>query len=1454
MEMTNMKDVQDMSQCMIDCMNWANYVLTNAKTEFLKQYMKEHSGEPGFFFFGSREEETEKIKELADRDMSIVYTRIDDLQKAALNRASQEGIYDTYRKTMQNMHPTSGIPFQVNSIKDCVEFLQQLEKKLGQMCGTILSKYDMKSTSFGDLLFKSRRNAMTSQYNASVQMCIRIHILQLTLTELKEHVKSREEEFLAIQVNERKKIQEQKRARCFAAWKDKKELLLNDIVCRLNGDIPDEAVNQAGELLRHHAKRFGKVNLSEKIEDGVINMAYLLHLFIEEDLQHKDMVSIYQKKFARVQAGKMLFTLPLSMSASSSAWLIEHNEGNWGSMQKLVDTLMFETAMSVPVGKLVYSVADSVRQGFSVMQYVSVMHALPTMFGNRILRSAEEIASKIRELSRRIKQAPQNDGKIELLVVYDFPDGFQKDTLDELQTIIEQGAEHGIYMLLVYNEAMVEDRREEYQKKLEKIRQRCLRIKQIDSKFYVGNVPVVANKWDQEQFERFFEEYQIHYMEKMGDQLAYPTVLREFILEEDPEKAEALARIFGRMRSAFEENYGKKLNDAAGFPEEIVLGTGVYPAGLFGAKKNNRSLLAKAGYVLEEKAPAAVIELPVFVDLKKGVHLYLDYSEETQEAMQAFTHHIMWSFLSSVPVAKVNICVFDREKSGASITPFLEFRRRCPDVFGEKIYTSQEDMHEQLKRLNVYVDEFIQNKLGGKYQNFFEYNQNVTNRQEPVTLLVIYDFPSGMDNRNLELLLNLLRNGSRCGLYVIICHNPQVAFSHYEDPGAKLETMLRYCEKAEYRNGGYYLMPSELKLHIPNVLSAADGSRFGQEYSEKVEKIKRRGVSFENILPEEFFTCSSAEYLKIPVGIGDGDKIVNIEIGREGFAHHGLIAGATGSGKSVLLHTIITSSMLHYGPDELHLYLMDFKQGTEFERYKSARLPHLRLLALDARQEFGESILEELTAEISRRAELFAEDAGGVTKIRDYVRITGKPMPRILAIMDEFQILYDDASNRRAALHCAELTKRIVTEGRAYGIHLLMATQSTKIISNLTLDSGTVEQMRLRIGLACGEADARYLFSDANCDSALRMMKGPIGTAVLNPNYTEKSNIGFRTAYCSDELQKTYMNTIETAWADYPCAPVRIFEGKRTEKLLDYFKTENIGVSEELPVRIHLGRPIRIAPPCVLEAGKKGSQNLLICSDKGEDPNVVSMMNTIIRDYMISALLNKNSDVYCMDGELLVDDFSEKKYYDALAQYTDRFRLMEDNSDIIRMIGEIYEEYLRRKKKNVGRTIFVVIKNLPYLEMICAIFKGQPIDEFVDETEETKTEDSFGADPMAAFDFDNILSNNSKNSGEDGQDAAQKLIRMLESGTRYGIHFLVSSLEYSCIKETMFTYGQNLIARFPKRIIFEMNPRDAEMLAEDAAIAELGRNTVWYTDGKEKYQMKPYIAPEVDELKAYLMP
>ena len=787
-----------------------------------------------------------------------------------------------------------------------------------------------------------------------------------------------------------------------------------------------------------------------------------------------------------------------------------------------------------------------------------------------------------------------------------------------------------------------------------------------------------------------------------------------------------------------------------------------------------------------------------------------------------------------MPVTKVNVCVFDGEQRGNSIIPFLEFRKRSPETFDQKIYTSQEAMADRLLKINAQIDEFIQEKLGNRYKDILDYNLNTPNRAEPITLLILYDFPSGMDGRSIDLLTNILRNGNKCGVFTIICYNPNITFSRYESIDERLEQISRYCAVVDYKDGHYSLLPYNLQINTPELLSYNAVDEFIQDYVEKAEAIKKQGLSFKDILSKELFSMNSSKSMKIPVGVGDGDSIVSITIG-EGSSHHGLIAGATGSGKSTLLHTLIMSSMLHYSPDQLHLYLMDFKSGTEFKIYESVKLPHIQLLALDAMQEFGESILENLVAEMEKRGSLFKE--AGQTSLKGYVQATGKALPRILVIMDEFQILFNDSTNRKVAMNCAELTKRIVTEGRAFGIHLLMATQSTKVISDLTLSHGTIEQMRIRIGLKCGENDARYLFSDQNDTKALAMMKGPIGTAVMNLDYTEQPNIGFRVAYCDDKTQRYYLDLISKTYADQPYS-LQTFEGGRTTKLLDYFAEANIGTTNDLPAKIHMGTLIKVAPPFAITIDKKKKHNLLVCGSNER------MANTVSNNYIVSALLNQSATVYCVDGDKLVGDDDSGDVYTALNESCDRFKLAQNRADIIMFINEVYRSYQAWKKQNSDDVIFVIIKNLQFLDIVKSMFKGEVIDEseFI-ENDVTEPEVDL-ANPFAAV--NNMFANRGS---DDNLSVGEKLIKLIEDGSGFGIHFVVTSLEYQTVRECMY-YGENILTKFPERIIFSLGSNDADNLIENVSVAGLRDNTAYFTDGvKNTFQMKPYITPNAAEIR-----
>lgn len=171
---------------------------------------------------------------------------------------------------------------------------------------------------------------------------------------------------------------------------------------------------------------------------------------------------------------------------------------------------------------------------------------------------------------------------------------------------------------------------------------------------------------------------------------------------------------------------------------------------------------------------------------------------------------------------------------------------------------------------------------------------------------------------------------------------------------------------------------------------------------------------------------------------------------------HALVGGSAGSGKSSFLHTLILSLCQRYAPSELSLYLVDLKQGVEFEPY--VRLPHARAVAVESNRHFALSVIEELVRICTERYELFRQARVG--NIKQYR--SRETMPRVLLIIDEFQSLFgaDDGGHR-----VKNNLEYIAEKGRAVGVHFLLATQSYARPSIDWLSSATVAQAPQRLAL-----------------------------------------------------------------------------------------------------------------------------------------------------------------------------------------------------------------------------------------------------------------------------------------------------------------------------------------------------------------------------------------------------
>ena len=182
--------------------------------------------------------------------------------------------------------------------------------------------------------------------------------------------------------------------------------------------------------------------------------------------------------------------------------------------------------------------------------------------------------------------------------------------------------------------------------------------------------------------------------------------------------------------------------------------------------------------------------------------------------------------------------------------------------------------------------------------------------------------------------------------------------------------------------------------------------------------------------------------LRVPIGVGASGQVVALDIkesAQQGMGPHGLVIGATGSGKSELLRTLVLALAMTHSSEQLNFVLVDFKGGATFAGM--ADMPHVSAVITNLGQELTlvERMQDALQGEMTRRQELL-RSAGNFSNVTDYekARAAGadlEPLPALLIVADEFSELLS------AKPEFADLFVAIGRLGRSLSMHLLLSSQ-----------------------------------------------------------------------------------------------------------------------------------------------------------------------------------------------------------------------------------------------------------------------------------------------------------------------------------------------------------------------------------------------------------------------------
>lgn len=182
--------------------------------------------------------------------------------------------------------------------------------------------------------------------------------------------------------------------------------------------------------------------------------------------------------------------------------------------------------------------------------------------------------------------------------------------------------------------------------------------------------------------------------------------------------------------------------------------------------------------------------------------------------------------------------------------------------------------------------------------------------------------------------------------------------------------------------------------------------------------------------------------LRVPIGVGPDGRPIELDLkesAQDGMGPHGLLVGATGSGKSELLRTLVLALAVTHSSEILNFVLVDFKGGATFTALD--RLPHTSAVITNLSEELSlvDRMLGAIQGELVRRQELLRR-AGNYASQRDYERARAAgvplaPLPSLLVIVDEFSELLT------ARPDFIDMFVQIGRLGRSLGIHLLLASQ-----------------------------------------------------------------------------------------------------------------------------------------------------------------------------------------------------------------------------------------------------------------------------------------------------------------------------------------------------------------------------------------------------------------------------
>ena len=436
------------------------------------------------------------------------------------------------------------------------------------------------------------------------------------------------------------------------------------------------------------------------------------------------------------------------------------------------------------------------------------------------------------------------------------------------------------------------------------------------------------------------------------------------------------------------------------------------------------------------------MQVPVCLPLS-GFHMLVNYHVSQSMITREGIRTLIGNLLKHMPAGSVRVYPMDLETfNGAAFGGLTQLAGPAP-AFMAPVPANEDQVLKTLKE--IYNDAVKASQKMTGYRNLEEYNEYAPDGEKLAQkVIVAYGCPEKLSAKALEYFERIYYMSAQCGISIIAVHNSNSdifmssAKTFYQNMAG--DALVIDCSpEGQFVVSGTGKAPLKW-LRGLHALSDGTAERVREAYGAAAPaSLTEESGTIDDCFRKISHTRGNRR-LSLAFGTDEDGQVKKFDFEQMNFAAY--ISGSAGCGKSSLMHTLIAGILLGYHPEDIELWLVDFKM-TEFQLYAKHMPPHVKRVILESSEEVVLDLIDELTDILERRTKLFSKYG-----LKDMIHLPEefrkKHLPLIIVMVDEFATMTQIIRNAPTAgnLTYAEKLENLLAKGRALGFRFIFADQA----------------------------------------------------------------------------------------------------------------------------------------------------------------------------------------------------------------------------------------------------------------------------------------------------------------------------------------------------------------------------------------------------------------------------